>query len=468
MWPLRHRYQALALTIVCLCSIFLAARNIGEWSLESPYHHLPSIRYPHGLVTPNSTVSKADYGPLRRHPIDHDCDTGATESYAKVPAQLMTNLKCIRDFLLFSDMRQVIAGFEVYDSLDDVLPEVQVGNPDFDLYRRQRACPIAQESCQLDHDHSARQGWSLDRYKNIHIVEKTYRLRPGYDWYLFIDADSYVLWRNLVQWLQTLDPSKRLYIGSVSLIANFRFAHGGSGYLLSQAAMRDFAGSHPGIANRYDDRVRDFCCGDYMLAVALNETIGLQWPTFNGEKPHTIPFGPRQWCQPVEFETRFSGRPTHRPSMPQPVLLRDVFHEFVGPQLQPRREDWDNISETGYYREPGAEHEDSDDDGRDERQVHRAHEDHHHGRHRLTAVERSAHKSFEHCQKMCDDTKGCFQFSYHDGICAYHRGFLLGRPARGADTGGRGRTSGWNIDTIESWVRTTQAQCKEPPAWPRL
>ncbi|CAJ2512082.1 Uu.00g077070.m01.CDS01 [Anthostomella pinea] len=313
----RQTCGSFALTTVCFFFLFLTAKRLGEWSLNSPYSRVvPSFRYPHGQAGANSTAwDGSAVGAPHLRPYDPVCDsfpntsnilvvvkTGATESYTKIPMQLMTNLRCVSDFLIFSDLRQNIAGYEIRDSLDNVLAETKHDNPDFNLYQRQQACPIDQESCGLD-DHLRSEGWDLDKYKNIHIAEKTYQLRPNYEWYLFIDADSYVVMPSLVQWLRKLDSSKELYFGSVSLIDGLRFAHGGSGYLLSQAAMHKFVGSHPGIANQYDTRIRESCCGDHMLAIAINETIGLKvkqtWPTINGEKPHTIPFRSQQWCQPI-------------------------------------------------------------------------------------------------------------------------------------------------------------------------
>ncbi|KAI1340001.1 hypothetical protein F5Y15DRAFT_381091 [Xylariaceae sp. FL0016] len=380
----------------------------------------------------------------------------------------MTNLRCVPDFLIFSDLRQWVAGFAILDSLDTVLPETKEGNADFDLYQRQQSCIVDQDNCRLE-EHEGKAGWALDKYKNIHIATKTYHLRPNHDWYVFIDADSYILWRNLAQWLRRLDPSEELYLGSVALINNFRFAHGGSGYILSQAAISRFVGEHPNVANQFDGRVKQSCCGDYMLAIAANETIGLQvkqaWPTINGEKPHTIPFRSQEWCQPIvtmhhmnpeelssfwNFETRFYDHQTPRPPPNRAILFQDIYREFLTAKLQPTREDWDNLSEDVYYIDTDAKN--------DGWPVYRVKKDH------LTAAEKNAHKSFEDCQKMCDRVSDCFQFRYHENICAYHRGFLLGNPRkREADEGKRWR-SGWNLDRINSWVQK-QGECGEP-LWP--
>ncbi|KAI1656263.1 glycosyltransferase family 31 protein [Daldinia decipiens] len=387
--------------------------------------------------------------------------TGATESYSKIPTQLITILRCLPDFLIFSDMEQNIAGYHVRDSLDSVLDQAKQRNYDFDLYHRQKACAIDQQSCNLNSERNLKfEAWRLDKYKNIHIAEKTYHLRPNYDWYLFIDADTYVLWHNLVQWLRRLgDPSKKQYIGSIALLDGFAFAHGGSGYFLSQATMGDLARGHPGIANQYDTKARVSCCGDYVLSLALNETLGIgvkqAWPTINGEKPYTIPYGPRQWCHPLDFEQRFY----QSRGVPRPIIrFKDVYHEFVAPKLMARRDDWDNLSDDVLYLD--LEHSERypkwqrDSAKKPHQQI------------RAAAVELDAHKSFEHCRKLCDSNHDCFQFSYRAGACAYNKSFRLGKPAPKVNNEEEKWVSGWNIERIRAWVER-QGQCKET-VWPKI
>lgn len=201
--------------------------------------------------------------------------TGATESYDKLPVQIMTALKCLPDYLLFSDLDQHIGGFHVRDSLETVLDEAKENNDDFNLYRLQQQCAVDQDNCVKSIEGADSAGWNLDKYKNVHMAEKAYRLRPNYDWYVFVDADTYVSWPNLAYSLGKLDPTEEKYLGVVTLIGTMTFGHGGSGYIVSQAAMHNFVGKNPGIANKYDVETQYNCCGDYMFAVALNATIGV-------------------------------------------------------------------------------------------------------------------------------------------------------------------------------------------------
>jgi hypothetical protein len=239
----------------------------------------------HRQPSANSTVITQQDGASARLFRGNDCawipdtsnilvimKTGASESFGKVPTQLLTTLKCIPDFLVFSDMKQTVTGVDIHDSLDTVLPEAMADNSDFDLYRNQQSCDVDQENCnRAAEGEPSSAGWNLDKYKNVHIAEKAYRMRPGYDWYFTIDADTQVAWPNVVEWLSRFDPSQPRYIGSVAQWKGFPFGHGGSGYVLSQAAMRRFIGEHLGVGNAYDFAVQETCCGDYMLAQAVKD-----------------------------------------------------------------------------------------------------------------------------------------------------------------------------------------------------
>ena len=194
--------------------------------------------------------------------------TGATEAYVRIATQLLTNLRCLSDFLIFSDMEQTIAGQQIRNSLDTVLPEAKSDNQDFDLYERQKKCRVDLETCNKDAGGTAT-GGALDKYKNIHMAEKAYALRPSHDWYLFVDADTYVVWPTLVEWLAQLNPQKKHYMGSVAMLDGHRFAHGGSGYLMSQGMMRAFLDGKLGVANKYDVAAKSTCCGDALLSQAL-------------------------------------------------------------------------------------------------------------------------------------------------------------------------------------------------------
>lgn len=150
-----------------------------------------------------------------------------------------------------------------------------MGNADFKIYYRQRQCAVDQDNCNKDSD-VAQEGWSLDKCKNIHIAEKAFGMRPNYDWYLFVDADTYVVWPTMVHCLDKLDYTDQMYLGSLAFLTDFPFGHGGSGYVVSSASMRNlFKGKH-NVANRWDEAMVNECCGDVMFAKALKQATGIE------------------------------------------------------------------------------------------------------------------------------------------------------------------------------------------------
>jgi hypothetical protein len=109
----------------------------------------------------------------------------------------------------------------------------------------------------------------------------------------------------LVKWLGTLDPEKKSYFGSEVSISGTRFAHGGSGIILSKAIMYEIAVVYNGTAAAWDPKTKEMCCGDLVLSLALLEHgTELQdvWPWMSGETHLTMPFGPatpEYWCCPA-------------------------------------------------------------------------------------------------------------------------------------------------------------------------
>ncbi|ROW06776.1 hypothetical protein VMCG_04145 [Cytospora schulzeri] len=497
----RKSFNIVLLAVISAGVFLITARRLDDWGWDRGKYHTgqfsPNIidtlnatsTSPHNHANTHSTATASPGEKSIRpelvlpHPgRDPVCDgfpdtsgiflvmkTGATESFDKIPMQLMTVLKCLTDYQIFSDLEQRIAGHPIHDSLNTVLAEAKDGNADFDLYRQQKACAIDQDMCTRTVEGSKDAGWNLDKYKNIHMAEKIFRLRPGYDWYVFVDADTYVSWPNLVYMLHRLDPSKERYIGSPTLIGSTPFAHGGSGYVMSGAAMKEFVGKNPGVADRFDLRVKNECCGDYMFAVALSETIGIKvesiWPTINGEKPSTLPFGHNHWCQAIatmhhmnseevsefwEFERRRYAKNQ------RPLVLKEVYHAFMEPKLVKMREDWDNQSDDWFYIDFDAQ-DHSWEDWRVGRAV---------GEEDKSELQKKAHESFDDCARACEEHDECFQFVWQDDCCGMKRSIMLGRPVKKDNEEKKRPKSGWDVVKIKKWVED-QGECKQV-IWPEI
>jgi hypothetical protein len=135
------------------------------------------------------------------------------------------------------------------------------------------------------------------------MVEETLETRPDAMWYIFIETDSYLFLPALVQWLKRFDSSKPLYMGPEINIDGTDFAHGGSRYVLSHAAMHKLLSlDQPrGLAASWDSRMQGLCRGDYALGVALKEKdvhLTVANPLINGYKPTTFIYSlDNRWCQ---------------------------------------------------------------------------------------------------------------------------------------------------------------------------
>ncbi|CAI6097048.1 unnamed protein product [Clonostachys chloroleuca] len=355
--------------------------------------------------------------------------TGASELFARIPTQLLMNLRCVSDFLIFGDMEQTVAGYHVQDSLDEVREEARANNPDFDLYFRQKNCASDQETCNRNtNDNTAAQAWNPDKYKNIHIAEKTWRQRPNYDWYLYVDADTYVAWPTVVEWLQRVNPKEQWYIGSVAFLGDFPFAHGGSGYLLSQATMKSFFDGKTDVSKEWDLDARIACC------------------VVNGEKPSMMSYGKAQWCQPIVTMHHVSSEEVTglhefeiERDFTSPLRFRDLYHRFIEQLLEDKREGWDNLSEDVFYLyEKAREYSDW--------QLQRTKKG------GLSSIEREAHLGFDQCQRACHNDPGCFQFRLNQGICAMSNSIKHGRP-RKPETKDDEWLSGWDVPKINRWVQ---------------
>ncbi|KAF1967482.1 hypothetical protein BU23DRAFT_542799 [Bimuria novae-zelandiae CBS 107.79] len=456
-------------------------------NIENEEEPPQNVNSPAAPSTPSTIDQKVfpqnDWLPAR--PIDPSCahlpdlskvlliiKTGASETYDRLPTQFMTMARCLPDFLVFSDMEESIMGYRVYDILGDTLKEVKDGNSDFNLWRRQQECLVDQKSCQK-WSNVGTEAWNLDKYKNVRQSDVTYTMRPHYDWYIHIDADTYIHWPNMIDMLKPFDPKKDYFFGSFEPSQYGDFNHGGSGYILSQSAMQKFHANSS--VEHFDHEARNICCGDMLMTIAVRENIGLantnMFPTINGRKPFTLPFGPRQWCQPIatlhklnseevgsiwQYEQeRFVNATDGKPA---PLLIKDLYYKYFAPRLTDKLEDWDNmyddyLNNVWYYI-------DYDDKSKDWEHFHdqkyvwhrRKPKDHKHDE------EKNAHKSFENCKKACDVVDECLQFRWQDDACAMSKNFRLGNPMEHKD--GKERwTSGWAVKKIEKWI-ADQGECQ--------
>ncbi|PQE30834.1 glycosyltransferase family 31 protein [Rutstroemia sp. NJR-2017a WRK4] len=332
------------------------------------------------IITGPKSIEQKTAIDLRNQGIVVIFKTGAQE-VSQLAIHVGTTLRYFEeaDILFFSDLQGTIGPYVINDALRHVEQKIRETHADFKIYRDiHRYQSTGQDITELKEDTKkgdGREGWRLDKYKFIHMVEQTFIARPSSRWYVFIETDSYVVWPNLIQWLRKLDSTKPLYLGAGVLMGPTYFAHGGSGYILSNAAMNRLMGPEQprGLAASWDAKMDDECrsllagCGDVALAKALKEQgvkLTQAHPLINGYKPSTFTYGPNDhWCQPVVtmhhlYPHEISS--VWRFERQRELILNDLnattfselFFHFVEPHITASRDNWDNISDGPTYQEP--------------------------------------------------------------------------------------------------------------------
>lgn len=212
---------------------------------------------------------------------------------------------------------------------------------------------------------------------------------PSKKWYLFVEPDTYVIWSNLLQWIQQLDSRRPAYYGSENLIGEDLFAHGGSAFLLSRPALEKGVELYRSNTETYHNLTGNHWAGDCVLGITLREAgvpLTWSWPMFQGGNPSDqMQFETKKgdkkvlWCSPVlsyhhltpeqvadlwRFEqdwmrrvadrrpSRWQSLASWRPDYSSVLHHREVFKEYVMPKLVSERTDWTNSPET-YH--PGTE-----------------------------------------------------------------------------------------------------------------
>ncbi|KAL1640273.1 hypothetical protein SLS58_007089 [Diplodia intermedia] len=199
--------------------------------------------------------------------------TGATVAHAKVPIHLRTTFRCAPHFALFSDLDDTIDGHPVHDvfgggSIPAAVKAAAAAaaNDDgneydaagaFELYDRQRAWQAARVdiAAKAAGDAALRQAaWDLDKWKFLPLLRAALARAPRgphTQWFVFIEADTALVWSNLLRWLPRFDAGKAWYIGCPTWIAGTAFAHGGTGIILSRPALARLAAALDADASLY-------------------------------------------------------------------------------------------------------------------------------------------------------------------------------------------------------------------------
>jgi hypothetical protein len=144
------------------------------------------------------------------------------------------------------------------------------------------------------------------------MMNRTLHEYPDMKWYVFIEADTSMLWSTLQAYLARSDHMEPSYLGFDTFIDDCVFAHGRSGIIVSQPGLRavvDFYSLHKSEIEALTD---ERWAGDYVLGRVFRDSgvpfTGI-WPLVHGESTgHTVwgsesPLVPKEymqvWCYPA-------------------------------------------------------------------------------------------------------------------------------------------------------------------------
>jgi hypothetical protein len=237
--------------------------------------------------------------------------TGITEAQDKVPVHLRTTLRCVPHRIIVSDFEEAIAGVQTHDVFRNVSDTLKQANQDFALYNRARTggrqALTSQDHTKVANGPSGMMdnpGWKLDKWKFLPMIHTARRAQPNAKWFVFLEADTYPIWPNLLEWLANFDPEDRLYLGNQMQIGATLFAHGGSGFVLSHAAIHAVADFHKLHNDEWDEITDREWAGDCVLGMALAAAgVGLTWSwphvttqsVWEQDMLHES-FGKEPWC----------------------------------------------------------------------------------------------------------------------------------------------------------------------------
>ncbi|KXL42843.1 glycosyltransferase family 31 protein [Acidomyces richmondensis BFW] len=366
--------------------------------------------------------------------------TGSTESEEKLPVHFNKTLQCFPHYLIFSDYAEIVDDHVILDALENVTADIRLEHEDFDLWRRLqadgRAALDESELSVNDQGDPASPfgnpengGWRLDRFKNLPLVGKTLEHKPDAKWYIVVDADTYVVWSNLLQWLKHLDHTKPMYLGSATFVDDQVFAHGGSGYILSSPAMHAAADAYMEEQEEWDRFAADHWAGDCVFGTFMErkQIANLTWsfPSLQGSDPTTLDWtqitdDKRMWCYPAVTYHHLKPSTVEalwdieqewiEDSGGKSLTHGDMFKKFALSRLKHERVAWDNLSE-------------------DELEGHQTSD----------ALD---------CRAVCESDTSCIQYSYRDRVCKTARIPKIGRE----DVDGV-HYAGWMLGRIHNLVR---------------
>ncbi|EDU41997.1 conserved hypothetical protein [Pyrenophora tritici-repentis Pt-1C-BFP] len=187
---LRRRGRLWGLVGVILCILFFYEYFVPGYHNDVLRTGTGEIRGPEGSTRrPGSEASIPTICPrsVTAEDVLEVVRTGATEALAKLSIHFETTLRCVTNYVIYSNFEEVIDGHQVRGRADlkntTHLGSGPSGSPENPY-------------------------WKLDRFKFLPMVDTAHKYRPTAKWFLFMETDTYLVWQNLLNHLSLFDAGK--------------------------------------------------------------------------------------------------------------------------------------------------------------------------------------------------------------------------------------------------------------------
>jgi len=114
--PPRSWFRACLLTII-FCSLGYCLSTQRHARLRASFSASQSANSHHAADLDDSTTSDSCPASTSAQRIVVSIKTGATEAAVKIPTQMQTTLRCVKNVFLFSDLEQDIGEYHLHDAL---------------------------------------------------------------------------------------------------------------------------------------------------------------------------------------------------------------------------------------------------------------------------------------------------------------------------------------------------------------
>ena len=371
--------------------------------------------------------------------------TGATEIFPNIPSGILAVSRCLPNIMIFSSLEQQIGPLHFHDALENVTARSKELYHDFQYYNRLHEVydKTGNVSALMQDENWGDNSWSLDKWKNVPMLHRAYLHYKdrGLKWYVFMDADTYISFGNLAMKLDGMNHRHPYYMGLRhtyrhvdGVEEDLEFAHGGQGYIISEAAAEHFEQIYDfeHIA-KWENATFHGCCGDAILGMAMKEAgvnVTSLGAMMTRSPPSEIEWTPWLSCMPslswhhvpndvVEnlwlFERAWTLKEEARP-----IYYRGIFDSQILPYLTDYQSDWDNLSSDTPANFPVGT------------------------------------SNPAHCRGNCQNETECIQWTWKaPNTCAHHKSIKLGHQVlRGlSDTGRLQAVSGWMMDRVTDFDR---------------